>query len=81
MPVERVGKMEGPLFRQRSERLEEDAQSQPLQQMKVEERPVADYGGTGLTIGKHPMYYRRQALCCQGVLTASEFQKRRMASM
>jgi len=45
--------------------------------MNVEERLVADYGGTGLTIGKHPMHYRRQALCRQGVLTASELQKRR----
>jgi DNA polymerase III alpha subunit len=75
--VERAGKMEGPLFRQRSEWLQEDAQSQPLQQMNLEERLVADYGGTGLTIGKHPMYYRRHALCRQGVLTASELQKRR----
>jgi hypothetical protein len=38
---------------------------------------VADYGGTGLMIGKHPMHYRRQALCRQGMLTASELQKRR----
>jgi DNA polymerase III alpha subunit len=45
--------------------------------MNVEERLVADYGGTGLTIGKHPMHYERQALCRQGVLTASELQKRR----
>jgi error-prone DNA polymerase len=75
--AERAGKMEGPLFRQRSEWLQEDAQSQPLQQMNLEERLVADYGGTGLTIGKHPMYYRRHALCRQGVLTASELQKRR----
>jgi error-prone DNA polymerase len=43
--VERAGKMEGPLFRQRSEWLREDAQLQPLQQMNVEERLVADYGG------------------------------------
>jgi error-prone DNA polymerase len=75
--VERAGKLEGPLFRQRSEWLQDDAQSQPLQQMNVEERLVADYGGTGLTIGKHPMYYRRHALCRRGVLTASELQKRR----
>jgi len=47
MAVERAGKMEGPLFRQRSEWLQEDAQTQPLQQMNVEERLVADYGGTG----------------------------------
>lgn len=28
-------------------------------QMSTEERLVADYAGTGLTIGKHPMHYRR----------------------
>jgi hypothetical protein len=69
--------MESPLFQQRSEWLHEDAQSLPLQQMNVEGRLVADYGGTGLTIGKHPMHYRRHALCRLGVLTASELQKRR----
>src|SRR5277367_3923853 len=52
--VERAGKLEGPLFRQRSEWLQEDAQSQPLQQMNVEERLASDYGGTGLTIGEAP---------------------------
>ena len=45
-----------PLFRgpRGREWLQEDAQSQPLQQMNVEERLVADYGGTGLTIGEAP---------------------------
>jgi error-prone DNA polymerase len=27
--------------------------------MNVEERLVADYAGTDLTLDKHPMYYRR----------------------
>ena len=34
----------------------------PLQQMNNEERLVADYAGTGLTVGKHPMHYRRAEL-------------------
>ena len=60
--VERAGKLEGPLFRQDSESLREDSEALPLQQMNVEERLVADYAGTGLTVGKHPMYYRRPEL-------------------
>jgi hypothetical protein len=32
------------------------------QQMNVEERLVADYAGTGLTVGKRPMHYRRPEL-------------------
>ena len=31
----------------------------PLRQMTIEERLVADSIGTGMTIGKHPMAYRR----------------------
>jgi DNA polymerase III alpha subunit len=73
--VERAGKLEGPLFRQRNEWLQEDAQSQPLQQMNVEERLAADYGGTGLTIGKHPMYYRRQAMAKLPALTEERVRK------
>ena len=30
--------------------------------MTIEERLTADYGGTGLTIGKHPMAYRREEM-------------------
>jgi error-prone DNA polymerase len=36
---------------------------------------VADYAGTGLTIGKHPMYYRRAELRDLGVLSAEELRK------
>jgi len=34
----------------------------PLRQMDIEERLVADYHGTGLTTGNHPMAYRRESL-------------------
>ena len=43
--------------------------------MNTEERLVADYAGTGLTIGKHPMAYQRADLRKQGVLTAIELEK------
>ena len=75
--VERAGKPEGPLLRQSSERMREDSASLPLRQMNVEERLIADYAGTGLTIGRHPMYYRREALRQSHVLTAQELRTRR----
>ncbi len=74
--VERAGKMEGPLFRQRGELLLEEADAMPLQQMTTEERLVADYSGTGLTIGKHPMAHRRRELRQQNILSAQELRTR-----
>jgi error-prone DNA polymerase len=75
--VERAGKMEGPLLRQQSAWLREDSQALPLQAMTIDERLVADYAGTGLTVGKHPMYYRRPELRRNGILTAEELKTRR----
>jgi len=72
--VERAGKLEGPLFRQRSEWLRDNSETRPLRQMNVEERLVADYAGTGLTTDKHPMYHRRAELRRQGVRTAEELR-------
>ena len=60
--VERAGKLEGPLLRQNSDWLRDDSEALPLQQMNTEERLVADYAGTGLTVGKHPMHYRRAGI-------------------
>jgi error-prone DNA polymerase len=72
--VERAGKLEGPLLRQNSDWLREASDSLPLAQMNIEERLVADYAGTGLTIGKHPMHYRRQELQSRNVLSAIELR-------
>jgi len=72
--VERAGKPEGPLLRQKSEWLRDEAKSHPLQQMNTEERLVADYAGTGLTVGKHPMHYLRTELRRQSVLSAEELR-------
>jgi error-prone DNA polymerase len=75
--VERAGKLEGPLLRQQSEWLREDSRSLPLREMTPEERLVADYAGTSVTTGPHPMHFRRQELDKQGYLTALELRKRR----
>jgi error-prone DNA polymerase len=40
--------------------------------MNHEERLVADYRGTGMTIGPHPMSYRREEMNRLGVRRASE---------
>jgi len=75
--VERAGKLEGPLLRQRYDLLRDDSETLPLRQMNEEERLVADYAGTGLTVGKHPMHYRRSELRRQRVLSAVELRASR----
>ena len=40
--------------------------------MNTEERLVADYAGTGLSIDHHPMAYRRSDLRAAGVLSARQ---------
>ena len=40
--------------------------------MTADDRLRADYGGTGLTIGPHPMALRRDDLALRGVLRASD---------
>ena len=44
----------------------------PLPPMTPIERVAADYVGTGLTIGPHPMSLRRRELALRGVLRASD---------
>ena len=74
--IERAGKPEGPLLQNNSVALREDAPPLPLKIMDTEERLVADYAGTGLTVGKHPMAYRREALRRGNILTAQELHTR-----
>jgi error-prone DNA polymerase len=47
----------------------------PLPDMTMHERLVADYAGTGLTLGPHPMAFRRRELAMRGVLPANELPK------
>jgi error-prone DNA polymerase len=72
--VQRAGRPEGPLLRANSNFLREPSNQAPLKQMTITERMVADYAGTGLTIGTHPMAYRRAELRRDGVLSAKELR-------
>ncbi len=72
--VERAGKLEGPLLRQNSQWLREAEETLPLERMNTAERLVADYAGTGLTVGRHPMHYRRDELRRSGVRSAEELR-------
>jgi error-prone DNA polymerase len=69
--IEKAARQPGPLLR---DVVEADAAS-PLYRMEIEERLVADYHGTGLTIGPHPMAYRRTALRKMGIRSAAELRQ------
>ena len=45
--------------------------------MDAQERLWADYRGTGLTIGKHPMAYRREEMQARGVTPAAHLARLR----
>ena len=47
----------------------------PLAPMTAEERLVADFRGTGMTVGPHPMAYHRAELKQQGVRRPSSLQR------
>jgi error-prone DNA polymerase len=48
--------------------------SSPLMQMSSEERLVADFRGTGLTVGPHPMAFHREHLTRMGIRPAEELE-------
>jgi error-prone DNA polymerase len=53
-------------------RNQEESGNSPLRRMDAGERLHADYAGTGLTLGPHPMALRRGDLALQGVMRASD---------
>ena len=55
--------------------LEEKGEPSPLARMNTEERLWADYRGTGLTVGKHPMAYRRAEMNRLGVKRAIDLAR------
>jgi error-prone DNA polymerase len=66
--VERAVRWSGPLL---DELPEIDGES-PLAAMTREERLVADFRATGLTVGPHPMQYRREEMKRMGIYSASD---------
>jgi error-prone DNA polymerase len=74
--VEKVARPSGELFSTpEAQSLEPDAS--PLPPMSAEERLVADYAGTHLTIGPHPMAMRRSELAMRGVIRAVDLSRAR----
>ena len=66
--IERAVRRSGPLL---DELPEPDAKS-PLRPMNHEERLVADFRGTGLTVGPHPMAYHRAEMTSRGIRQARD---------
>ena len=58
-----------------SERIAAIAEIRRLLPMTAGERLVADFRGTGMTVGPHPMAYRRAEMKKQGVRSAIELAK------
>jgi error-prone DNA polymerase len=71
--VERVARAAGPLF----EGLQERDANSPLAQMTLAERMEADFRGTGLTIGRHPVAMYRAELIKLGATRAKEIYQLR----
>ncbi|MGA9587570.1 MAG: error-prone DNA polymerase [Terracidiphilus sp.] len=69
--VEQAGRPVGPLLRD-STANQADNFSTPLRKMTTDERLAADYSGSGLTCGPHPMTYHRAELRRMGFLSAED---------
>jgi error-prone DNA polymerase len=67
----RAGRPAGPLL----EELPENSPEEPLERMTIAERLSADYTGTGLTIGRHPMHFLRPKMNGLGVTPAKDLAK------
>ena len=86
--VERVARPVGPLLKTQKEVIGDRGEVtgetplspvtcnlSPLRPMTIEERVNADFRGTGLTIGRHPMAYRREELNKLGVKRAIDLRE------
>jgi error-prone DNA polymerase len=69
--IEKAARLVGPLLKD----VVEPDEASPLYRMETEERLIADYHGTGLTVGPHPMAYQRRALRSMGILSAAELHE------
>jgi error-prone DNA polymerase len=75
--VERVTRPAGELY----EELHETDGNSPLAPMTRPERMAADFRGTGLTIGRHPVAYHRPELIKLGACRAIDMQQMRDGSV
>jgi error-prone DNA polymerase len=79
--IERVARRAGPLLESCEEQPEtaenlstvnSNASHSPLLQMTAEDRLVADFRNTGMTVGPHPLAYHRPQLKQEGILSAAD---------
>ena len=85
--IEKAVRPEGELFETTSderratswsdERGTTNGETGPLKPMTAVERMAADFAGTGLTIGPHPMTFHRSRLALGGVLRAIDLPRHR----
>jgi error-prone DNA polymerase len=69
---ERVTRFAGPLLDQPTSNIQNPTSA--LMPMSAEERLVADFRGTGLTVGRHPMARRREEMNALGIRRAIELK-------
>ena len=69
--VERAVRNSGPLL----DILPEPDAKSPLRPMNAEERLVADFRGTGMTVGPHPMAYHRARMKALGIHQAIDLKQ------
>jgi DNA polymerase III alpha subunit len=67
----------GPRIPDPRSRIPDPGVNSPLPPMNPPERLMADYAGTSLTIGPHPLALRRAELALRGVLRASDLPRAR----
>ncbi len=75
--VERAIRPAGEMFESDSWHAEPSLEPSPLSEMNISERLIADYTGTGLTVGPHPLTFRRTELAMRGVVPAIELPRLR----
>ncbi|HZT73397.1 MAG TPA: error-prone DNA polymerase [Terriglobales bacterium] len=73
--VERAWRPAGALYEDSEAAAAQDAELSPLREMNAEERMLADYRGSGVTLGPHPFALRRAELRARGILTAAELRR------
>ncbi len=76
--VERAVRQSGPLFAVHGH---DEEHTSPLEAMSSTERMVADYSGTGVTVGRHPMSHCRMELTRLRVLRAIDLKNTKHGSM
>jgi error-prone DNA polymerase len=73
--VEQAGRAVGPLLRDAARGQARPGAAMPLRRMTNAERLSADYSGTGLTTGPHPLAYHRAVFREVGIFSAEDLAR------